>query len=213
MNDTQPEAREHTLLGGWGCWIAALVMLAVVAALFYPVYSRARAKASSSNCLSNVKQIMLAHLMYAADYDGRFPYAPDWPPRLYRYLKNEQIYVCPADARPRPYPGRPLGLSYTMNVAANELQTDSHGTGPGELGVIFDGTATYGLTDAAVFRKHEERKYRMSCNVGYADGHAKAVLRPRDFTNETLLPPWSTPVPLRPQKDLPPLPVGPLPQH
>ncbi|MEA3403172.1 MAG: DUF1559 domain-containing protein [Armatimonadota bacterium] len=67
------------------------------------MFSRAREKARSTACLSNVKQVGLAFTMYSADYDesivGTWCGYPQtiWAHLLYPYIKNEQIFNCPSD--------------------------------------------------------------------------------------------------------------------
>ena len=49
-----------------------IAIIAILAAILFPVFARAREKARQSSCLSNVKQIGLGELMYAQDYDENF---------------------------------------------------------------------------------------------------------------------------------------------
>jgi len=44
-----------------------------LAAILFPVFAQARAKAQQTTCLSNTKQIGTAAMMYAQDYDETFP--------------------------------------------------------------------------------------------------------------------------------------------
>jgi len=53
--------------------LVVIVIIAVLAAFLFPVFSRAREAARRSTCLSNLKQIGLAALMYANNNDGFFP--------------------------------------------------------------------------------------------------------------------------------------------
>ena len=200
----------------WLAWVVALVMLGVVALILFPVFARARAKACGNYCLSTVKSLVQADLMYAGDNDGRFPRAQDWPWQLQEYA-HSQFFRCPDDGHPRVLGHFPYPLSYTMNAAANELQT--RGLAPrsaAQLGVIFDGTAVYGGAAQATFRIHcgsePVQTPPPTCALGYADGHAK-YLHSGEFSDELLLPRWLTPVPLRRPKDLPPLPPGPPPRN
>ena len=43
-----------------------------MAAILFPVFAKAREKARQTSCLSNVKQLGLAQMMYAQDYDERY---------------------------------------------------------------------------------------------------------------------------------------------
>jgi prepilin-type N-terminal cleavage/methylation domain-containing protein/prepilin-type processing-associated H-X9-DG protein len=52
--------------------LVVIAIIAILAAILFPVFAKAREKARQSNCLSNVKQIMTAHLSYCQDYDEAF---------------------------------------------------------------------------------------------------------------------------------------------
>ncbi len=160
-----------------GCLV---VMAAVLVVILFPVFARPRAKACQNNCLSNVKQLMLGTNMYASDNGHHFPPAADWPQRIYPYVKNTQIFVCPNDEAPRRYPQEPREQSYTMNMRANELRLDEVGNAA-ELGVLFDGDAVYGRAEAGAFR-HNQGLY-----LAYADGHCKWMSE-KDFVRLRLAP-------------------------
>jgi len=49
--------------------LVVIAIIAILAAILFPVFARAREKARQTSCLSNVKQLGLAMLMYAQDYD------------------------------------------------------------------------------------------------------------------------------------------------
>jgi prepilin-type N-terminal cleavage/methylation domain-containing protein/prepilin-type processing-associated H-X9-DG protein len=53
--------------------LVVIAIIAILAAILFPVFSRARAKALQTACLSNLKQMGLATLMYAQDYDATLP--------------------------------------------------------------------------------------------------------------------------------------------
>ncbi len=102
--------------------LVVIAIIAVLAAILFPVFARAREKARSTACISNLKQIGLAMAMYCSDYDGHFPWGVDpadrfcpqiwssfplwqsWIPGmpflwdvLDPYVKNHQIWRCPSD--------------------------------------------------------------------------------------------------------------------
>ncbi len=88
--------------------LVVIAIIAILAAILFPVFARAREKARAASCQSNLKQIMLAILMYAEDYDEKLPAGKTWcwepnaitNPQyyqlLYPYIKNWQIFACPS---------------------------------------------------------------------------------------------------------------------
>jgi hypothetical protein len=59
------------ILGG-GC-LLLVVGGSILAAILFPVFAQAREKARQTACLSNIKQMGMASLMYAQDYDNKLP--------------------------------------------------------------------------------------------------------------------------------------------
>ena len=87
--------------------LVVIAIIAILAAILFPVFARARAKAQQTACLSNVKQLTLATIMYASDYNDTLPNANsgslmwcamegDWPNLIYEYVRNTGIYKCPS---------------------------------------------------------------------------------------------------------------------
>ncbi len=72
--------------------LVVIAIIAILAAILFPVFARARAKAQMSSCMSNVKQIALAMIMYADDNDETFPIMYPAP---YNYAKVWTFYVTP----------------------------------------------------------------------------------------------------------------------
>jgi len=54
--------------------LVVIAIIAILAAILFPVFARAREQARKTACLSNLKEIGLAALMYAQDYDETFPW-------------------------------------------------------------------------------------------------------------------------------------------
>jgi prepilin-type N-terminal cleavage/methylation domain-containing protein/prepilin-type processing-associated H-X9-DG protein len=85
--------------------LVVIAIIAILAAILFPVFSRAREKARQTSCLSNLKQLGLAFLQYAQDYDECFPMLRTYPATgsallypwtLEPYHRNWQIWYCPS---------------------------------------------------------------------------------------------------------------------
>lgn len=81
--------------------LVVIAIIAILAAILFPVFAQAREKARAISCLSNEKQMGLAELMYAQDYDnflpvyGSFPETYQVAAKLVPYIKSNPIFKCP----------------------------------------------------------------------------------------------------------------------
>jgi prepilin-type processing-associated H-X9-DG protein/prepilin-type N-terminal cleavage/methylation domain-containing protein len=92
--------------------LVVIAIIAILAAILFPVFAQAREKARQTSCLSNIKQLGIAVLMYAQDSDEMYPvhayWEGDWDTaagkgnywqgRVLPYIKNLQVFRCPSDA-------------------------------------------------------------------------------------------------------------------
>ncbi|AIE86360.1 type II secretion system protein [Fimbriimonas ginsengisoli] len=101
--------------------LVVIAIIAILAAILFPVFAQAKEAAKKTNCLSNLKQIGLATIMYANDYDDTiYPFQynidgadpgvrmwfgqsrasnPTWDFNngfVGPYMKNGQIVDCPS---------------------------------------------------------------------------------------------------------------------
>lgn len=81
--------------------LVVIAIIAILAAILFPVFGRARENARRSSCSSNLKQMTLAVMQYAQDYDERYiPIRTStssyfaWPVLIKPYLKNTQVLAC-----------------------------------------------------------------------------------------------------------------------
>ena len=85
--------------------LVVIAIIAILAAILFPVFSRVKAKAHATACLSNLRQIGLAVGMYTYDAGGVFPprFTETEPLRFYwdlvdPYVRNESIWFCPSES-------------------------------------------------------------------------------------------------------------------
>lgn len=67
---------KHNITRGGFTLIELLVVIAIIsilAAILFPVFAKAREKARSTQCVSNIRQLGNAWMMYVQDYDEKFP--------------------------------------------------------------------------------------------------------------------------------------------
>ena len=81
--------------------LVVIAIIAILAAILFPVFARAREKARTASCQSNLKQLGIAYLMYAQDYDETLPVyavttAGSWRIQILPYIKNRQVFMCPS---------------------------------------------------------------------------------------------------------------------
>jgi prepilin-type N-terminal cleavage/methylation domain-containing protein/prepilin-type processing-associated H-X9-DG protein len=83
--------------------LVAIAIIAILAAILFPVFGRARENARRASCQSNLKQIGLGIIQYAADYDDILPgrrmsnEALSWRRTTYPYTKSAQVFSCPSN--------------------------------------------------------------------------------------------------------------------
>src|SRR5688572_3753031 len=89
--------------------LVVIAVVALLAALLLPVFARAREKARQAVCLSNLKQLGAATLMYAQDWDETLPPishtiigfgelgAPaSFLTSILPYSRSRDIFACPS---------------------------------------------------------------------------------------------------------------------
>lgn len=85
--------------------LVVVAIIAILAALLFPVFSAAREKGRLSACTSNLKQIHLGFQSYLQDWDETFPIGwngwqgrkPHYKEVIKPYVKSEGVFLCPSD--------------------------------------------------------------------------------------------------------------------
>src|SRR6188508_3224214 len=87
--------------------LVVIAIIALLAAILFPVFSRARENARRAACMSNLKQIGLAIVQYTQDYDERLPMRCNpasnisWRTFIFDYVKSTDVFRCPSNPRNR----------------------------------------------------------------------------------------------------------------
>ena len=121
--------------------LVVIAIIAILAAILFPVFAQAREKARQTQCLSNLKQVGTAWIMYTNDYDGMACPTFDldtfsiwwdgrddtWGPTkkfypedgyLGPYLKNGKITACPSYAG-KSFDRQNTGYGYNVNIGGD----------------------------------------------------------------------------------------------
>src|SRR5438128_8863640 len=93
--------------------LVVIAIIAILAAILFPVFAQARERARMSACVSNMRQIGSALMMYVQDYDETYPYirfhCPGgggalkgsrcyvWKNAIRPYLKSAEVLACPSN--------------------------------------------------------------------------------------------------------------------
>jgi len=85
--------------------LVVIAIIAILAARLLPALAKAREKARQISCLSQMKQVGLALLMYTQDNNQRYPYVGDnvsvtnansHVMRLQEYIPDTRLWQCPS---------------------------------------------------------------------------------------------------------------------
>lgn len=169
--------------------LVVIAIIAILAAILFPVFARAREKARQASCLSNLKQLGMAQLMYIQDYDECLPYYPIAPApapattsywaadRCYGvfmpYVKNTQLWLCTTRRSPAD-----MGMTfstYSVNgyVLFPNAYPPGNPTGPVSDASIPNPSEFIFFYDRIVGYSESQQPHNGGTNRQYLDGHAK----------------------------------------
>ncbi len=83
--------------------LVVIAVIAILAAILFPTFARARENARRSSCQSNLHQIGLGFAQYTKDYDDHYPlglqadWNNGWPTTVQPYIQSVEVFRCPDD--------------------------------------------------------------------------------------------------------------------
>lgn len=110
--------------------LVVIAIIAILAAILFPVFAQAKSAAKKTTCVSNLKQLSVANLLYANDFDDTFvPTEVDtptgeaiWIALLQPYTKSTGVTHCPeSTVKENGFDAE----EYTYNYAINDIKTQS----------------------------------------------------------------------------------------
>lgn len=94
--------------------LSVVCIIAVMAAILFPIFQRVRESPHHGSCQSNLKQLGLAYIQYTQDSNEVFPSGMNaagngWAGKLYPFVKATGVYRCTSETAPSP------AVSYAQN--------------------------------------------------------------------------------------------------
>ena len=181
--------------------LVVMSILAVLAAILFPVFAGAREKARGATCMSNLRQIGIALESYSQDYDESLPYHmmcldeqgtyQNWLGTLSPYSRSTGIYNCPSNPDGKYTGPDAVALSYVYNRDLNGACLASVSDTAGVISALdglqvscsFAGGDTFRDTDGMAYSEdpnsgegaHETifARHNGGGNCLFLDGHTK----------------------------------------
>jgi prepilin-type N-terminal cleavage/methylation domain-containing protein/prepilin-type processing-associated H-X9-DG protein len=176
--------------------LVVIAIIAILASMLLPALARAKDKAWATKCLSNFKQIGIATVLYANDYNDSLPlsahHGASFVGVLRPYLSGTNLWRCPRDLNKTrnyslaindyllpPDHGVPLPDYSTLNriprtsetIFMAETATNNVGNDHFHFTDLFEG----GYSPESFQMQVDVERHRGGANYLFADGHVESL--------------------------------------
>jgi len=181
--------------------LVVIAIIAILAAILFPAFARAREKARRASCQSNLKQIGLGLQQYTQDYDSKYPLSQvladsgiPFVSAIDAYTKSKQLFICPSGSTVIATSDEDSILGdRKWSVSTPTYKADAEGS----YGMNLNLTTALGLSGSEIVKPSETAmvfdcswyesdfgslptdsvmeaaRHLDGSNIGYADGHVK----------------------------------------
>jgi prepilin-type N-terminal cleavage/methylation domain-containing protein/prepilin-type processing-associated H-X9-DG protein len=109
--------------------LVVIAIIAILAAILFPAFAKAREAARRSSCSSNLKQIGIGIMQYTQEYDESYPngmgsnFDNNWASNTQPYIKSIDVFRCPSETSSAFPSGITIGGYYgaPISYAGNAL--------------------------------------------------------------------------------------------
>ncbi len=151
-----------------GCGCGGFFLVAILAAILFPVFAQSRETARGRSCMVNLRSQATAVAVYAQDYDERLPLSINWMDAAEHYVRNPRVFHCPS-----------VGTDQTLYGYAYNSRLNGLGSidvvRPSTQVMLFDSTVLLRNASDAVASLPSPGRHRRRNNMAYFDGHVAPV--------------------------------------
>jgi len=171
--------------------LVVIGVIAVLAAILFPIITSATRSARKAKCVSNLRQLYLAQKIYSDDYDRTLVPARaggvTWCQILQPDMKSKELVLCPEDHTPQTVSGsedlpHSYGINYNLTYNTSgapfvfSMSTLNRTT---DLLIFFDMKPSAKAMGSS-YNTHRltrlDTRHGGRCGVVFLDGHAKMLL-------------------------------------
>ena len=149
--------------------IICVPVYAIVGAIMFPVFAKAREAARATSCMNNVKQISMGVIMYSNDNNDTLPASRKWVEAISTYVPDKRVLRCPTAS----IMSNSGSTCYAMNSKLNKIDIKKIKS-PEDTAMIFESIPGNNPNGGKELLPSPGRHYGTN-SIGFADRHVKAT--------------------------------------